>query len=177
MATTDALTGTITGKIEWSRAASLATGVELDATSRTFEQVFTAGTGANQIDRHFHTNILLAPSGSTTLDLTALVQQAFHGSSVSVSFARLKMLAIINDATTLGTDLHIDTSVAAGLLTPFDGSTTTLLRVAAGGAQLMADPLAAAWPVTGTTADILKFTNTDASNSLPFRIVLWGASA
>ena len=177
MATTDELTGKVTARLEWSRSASLVTGAETDADSRLFELALTDGTGTNEIDRHFHDQFLLAPSGSTTIDLTALTQPGYHGSSYTVTFARIKLIGVINLATTLGTDLHIDTSVTNGFIVPWDSSATTLHIIKAGSGVLMCDPLAGAWPVTAGTADILKFTNTDASNALSFRVVLFGASA
>ena len=176
MATTDELTGKATARFEWSRTASLVTGAETDATSRLFELALTAGTGSNQIDRHFHDQFTLAPSASTTIDLTALSQLGYHGSAYTVNFARVKVIAVVNLATIIGTDLHIDTSVTNAWIVPWDSSTTTLHKVKANSGILMVDPLAAAWPVTAGTADIMKFTNTSSTDTLTFRLALLGVS-
>jgi hypothetical protein len=170
----DTLSLEIKASVNWLFEETLDLSTLTDSSKLEYSQALADGTGSNQADKIWHDTRTLAASANDDLDLTALTQTV-HGSTVTISFARLKAIFIYNTATTAGEDLVLDSSVTGGILTPFNGSSASKLEVAAASPLLLANQ-GEGWAVTASTADILRITN-DGVGSIDYKIVLVGTSA
>jgi len=94
---------------------------------------------------------------------------------VAVAFARIKAIVIIAAAGNTN-DVVLGGAAAAQFFGPF-GAATDTIAVRPGGILVMAAPDATGWPVTPTTADILRVANGAGGTSVTFDIVIIGASA
>jgi hypothetical protein len=97
------------------------------------------------------------------------------GSVLSIGFAKVKALLIVNAATTAGDKLRLDSSVANGFRTPFAGSAASLLEIGPDSPLLLASKKDG-WTVTAGTGDILRIHNPGA-NPVTYKIAIVGTSA
>lgn len=134
-----------------------------------------SGTGANQADKQFNHSYTIANGANQDLDLTALVN-AF---GATVNFARVKLIAIRLVTATAGYYINVgggDDGSGNNAFINWVNHASDKIRVAAGGSLILMAPGAAAYVVTGGSADILRINNPNAA-SVFVEVVLVGASA
>lgn len=170
----DTLTSGIQAKIDWSFGEALDLSTVRDAASLEFNKSLADGTAVDTADKVWHDTRSITAGANDDLDMTALTHSIF-GSTVTISFAKIKAILIVNNSTTSGDELRIDTSVAAALLTPFASSATTKVEIGADSALLLSSKKDG-WAVTNTTADIIRIHNPNAG-TVSYSIVIIGTSA
>lgn len=142
--------------------------------SHQVDQVFAlalaAGVGVGNADTLLTKAINIAGSGSATVDLSGATPDAF---GANVAFADIQCLMLIA-ATGNVNDIVLGNAASAPWVGPFDAGTDTV-GVHPGGILLMADPKG--WPVTPTTADLLKLTNSSSGAAVTGILILIGRSA
>jgi hypothetical protein len=132
------------------------------------------GTGLDQADKLWHDQRTVAAGSDDDLDMTALANSIF-GSSVSISFAKVKAILIVNTSTTSGQVLRVG-GAGAGLAfaTPFNGSVTAVVEVGADSCLMLMNKKDG-WAVTPTTGDLLRVANPGAS-PVTYKVVIIGTS-
>ncbi len=125
------------------------------------------GTGTGQASKTFTDRRTIAGSATDSLDLTAVLLDAF---GAAISFAAIKTI-IISAATANGDNIEIGGNAAA--FATFMGSATETIVVKPGGILVLTTGEGAGYAVTATTADILDITNADA-DPVQYEIVLIG---
>lgn len=153
-----------------SNALALTTGIA--QINRTYQNLLSTGTGANQADRVYYAQPTVAASGTTTIDLAASVTDVF---GATVTFARIKAL-IIAAASGNTNNVIVGNAASNGFITWVGGATHTV-NVRPGGFLALAAPDATAYAVTAGTGDLLLFTNSGAGTSVTFDVILIGSSA
>lgn len=167
-----ALTASIVAKLEAEHTNALDLGTATLPITRTARAIFADGVGANQANVLWSDTRTLAASATEDLDLAgAALLNAF---GVAAVFARLK--AIYVKAASANTNDVIVGAGTSGIVGPF-ASATDALVVKPGGFILLCAPDAAGWPVTATTADILKVANSAAGTGVTYDIVLVGGAS
>lgn len=133
---------------------------------------WSSGVGANMVDILWSDQRTISASANDDLDLAAGLTDAFGN---SLTFVRVKFIYIKNVSADAATEIQIDQTVTNDWSTLFGGGAIIPLLT---GAWLAHEaPDAAAWLVTASTADLLRITNNDASNSAIYDITIMGASA
>lgn len=136
--------------------------------------LYTDGSGANQVTKRYDATIVLAASGTTTLDLAAGGLLDVYGNVFTVT--KLKAIIVISSDSTVNAganQLQITRPAANGV--PFFGSAGDFSVLNPGGVFLWADPGAAGVTVTAGTGDLITLTNSAGTNTITYRIVLLGA--
>lgn len=152
-----------------SSSQALATGVA--QLNKTYQQILTTGTGANQADRIYYTQPTVAASGNTTIDLAGSVVDIF---GATITFARIKGL-IVAAASGNTNNVIVGNAASNGFIT-WVGAATHTVNVRPGGFLALMAPDATAYAVTAGTGDLLLFTNSGASTSVTFDVILIGSS-
>lgn len=140
----------------------------LDYTKRI---TLTDGTGANQADKLWHDQRVIAASATDTLDLAGTLVDALGD---TVTLARVKAVLVVAAAAN-GDDVNVQQPATSGVplfLAAGDG-----ISVKPGGAFLWVAPDAAGVVVTGGTGDLLDLVNTDAAAQATVDVMIVGASA
>jgi len=130
------------------------------------------GTGLDQNDIVWHDVRTLSASSSEDLDMAGTLTDAFGN---TVTFSKIKGIVLNNQTTTAGCILE-----AGGGSNDFNawlGATGDKIKVGPNGLVVSWNPSLAGYSVTADTADILKITNTDSSNSITYQIVIVGTTA
>jgi hypothetical protein len=168
---------TIKASIRWLFQDALQSAAGLTTVSDTSEAAFSTdystGTGASLADLIWGQVRTLASSGNDDLDLTALTNTIF-GNTVTINFAKVKAILIINTNTVSGDDLVIDTSVTHGA-TFLTGGASGKVPIPSGAPMLLANEIAG-WAVTNGSNDVLRITN-NGSHNVTYKIVIIGTSA
>lgn len=131
------------------------------------------GVGVAAADKLFTDVRTLAASATESLDLSAGALTDPFGSVVT--FAQVK--AMIVRAADGNTNNVLVGGAASNAWATWAGDVTDVISVKPGGIFAIAAPGATGFPVTATTADLLKITNSGAGTSVTYTIVLLGASA
>lgn len=140
----------------------------LDYTKRI---TLTDGTGANQADKLWHDQRVIAASATDTLDLAGTLVDALGD---TVTLARVKAVLVVADAAN-GDDVNVQQPATNGVplfLAAGDG-----IGVKPGGAFLWVAPDADGVVVTDGTGDLLDLVNVNAAGQATVDIVIVGASA
>lgn len=137
---------------------------------QTFALALAAGVGVGNADTLLTKAINIAGSGSATVDLSGATPDAF---GANVAFAEIQVVMLIA-ATTNANNIVLGNGATDPWLGPFDAGTDTI-SVKPGGILLWADP--AGWPVTATTADLLKLANSSSGAAVVGTLILIGRSA
>lgn len=132
----------------------------------------TDGTGANQADMAWHDQRTLGAGASENLDLYGSLTDAFGS---TMNFARIKALQIVADSDN-GSTITVGGAAANPWYGIF-GAANDVLKIRAGSGCLFIAADATAWPVTDSSADILKVLNDDGGDTATYKIVIIGASA
>lgn len=125
------------------------------------------GTGTGQASKTFTDRRTIAGSATDTLDLTAVLLDAF---GAAITFTAIKAI-IIKAAADNGDDIEIGGNAAA--FASFMGAATETIIVKPGGLLVLTTGEGAGYAVTATTADMLDITNADA-DPVDYDIILIG---
>lgn len=131
-----------------------------------------SGTSNGQADLLFSDRRTIAASGTDDLDLAGSLQDAF---GQTITFARVKAIMVAADAANTN-DVVVGASATNTFVGPF-GSATHTIKVQPGNAFSIGAIGATAWPVTATTADLLRVANSAGGTSVTYEIAILGASA
>lgn len=134
----------------------------------------SSGPGAGQADRMWTDRRQIAASGTDDLDLVGTALLDVFG--VAVTFARVKGL-FIAAAETNTNNLIVGAAAGAPWAGLLNAAGTFTLKPGGSAAFIAGDNDAIAWPVTATTADLLRIANSAGSTVVDYDIVVIGASA
>ena len=146
-----------------------------DNAALEFRATFADGTSANQADRLWYDEREVAASSNDDLDLTALPRTLF-GNALSVEFAKIKAILVINLSTTSGDVLRVGgAGSGSAFAAPFAGDADAQVEAPPESPLLLVNR-GDGWTVTAGTGDILRIQNTAAS-PVSYRIAIIGTSA
>jgi hypothetical protein len=140
--------------------------------ARTYQMLYSTGTGAGSADRIFHDQRTIAISGTDDLDLAGVLTDVF---GATVTFARIK--AIVVAAASGNTNNVIVGGAASNQFLTWVGAATHTVTVRPGGFLALAATDATSYAVTAGTGDLLRIANSGAGTSVVYDIMLIGASA
>ena len=169
----DTLTAQIKSSLHWLFQESLDLATVEDDAKLEYDKTLADGTADDQADKVWHDSRTLAAAASDDLDLTALTHTIF-GSTVTISFAKIKAVLIINTSTTTGDDLTVG-GAAAQEWTAWVAAAGDKVRVPADSCLLISNKKTG-WTVTNGASDTLRITNAGA-NPVTYKIAVLGTSA
>lgn len=169
----DTLTSQIKASLAWLFQESLDLATVEDDAKLDYDRSFADGTGTDQADKIWHDSRTLAAGASDDLDLNTLTNSIF-GSTVTINFAKIKAILIVNVATTTGEDLTVG-GAASQEWTAWVGAGGDKVRVPADSCLLISNRKSG-WAVTNGASDTLRITNTGAG-PITYRIAILGTSA
>lgn len=167
-----ALTTTVALSTVAALTGALDLGQTVSTQTLTWGNNWTDGTGSGQADMIWSDTRTIAASGTDDLDLAGSLVGAL---GTTLTFARIKLIAISADAGNTN-NVVVGAAASAQFVGPFGASTHTH-AIKPGGMYATAAPGATGWPVTATTADLLRIANSGAGTSVTYSILLVGASA
>lgn len=167
----------LTSSVSIAASASLTAALDLGTATapvnvRKAVQLAT-GTGAGQADKVFSDRRSIAASSSEDLDLVGTLLDAFGG---TITFARIKGL-IVSAAAANVNNVVVGAAASAPWVTLLGATHTLTLRPGDSFCAMSGAANATGWPVTATTADLLKVANSGAGTAVSYDIVIIGASA
>ncbi len=169
----DTLTAQIKASLHWLFQESLDLATVEDDAKLEYDESLADGTADDQADKVWHDSRTLAAAASDDLDLTALVHTIF-GSTVTISFAKIKAILIVNTSTTTGDDLTVG-GAASQEWTAWVAAAGDKVRVPADSCLLISNKKTG-WTVTDGASDTLRITNAGA-NPVTYKIAVLGTSA
>jgi hypothetical protein len=171
----DTLAVDLKASLGWLFTESLDLTTVADNARLEYARSLADGTGADQADRLWHDQRTLAGSATENLDLTNLTHTLF-GSTVTINFAKVKAILLVNLASGPGEDLVIGGagSGANAWSAPFDGDADAKMIVPADSLVFLVNKKAG-WAVTNGSADILKIANLSGA-SVSYKIAIVGTS-
>lgn len=172
----DTLTVDVKASLHWLFQESLDLANVTDAARLEYARSINDGVAVDQADKLWHDQRTLASGASENLDLTALTQSVF-GSTVTISFARVKAILIVNLATAANEDLAVGGagSGANAWHAPFKNDPDAKVVVAADSVLLWVNKKNG-WTVINNSSDVLKIAN-DGLGSVTYRIAIVGTSS
>ena len=129
------------------------------------------GTGSNQADRVAYDDRTLGASASEDLDLQTLTATS---TGAAVGLVELRSITLKAGASN-GANLTVGPGSSNGLLSLF-ADPSDKIKLAPGATLTLVAPSDGAYPVSGTNK-VLSVSNTDASSSSSYSILLIGTSA
>jgi hypothetical protein len=169
----DTLTAQIKASLHWLFQETLDLATVADDAKLEYDKTLADGTGADQADKVWHDSRALAAAANDDFDLNALANTIF-GSTVTINFAKVKAILIVNLATTAGDDLTVG-GAASQEWTAWVGTAGDKVRVPADSCLLICNKKTG-WTVTGGASDTLRISNVGA-NPITYRIAVLGTSA
>ncbi len=171
----DTLSAELSLGLTWLLEDVLDTSTVADTARLAFATSWRDGTAVDQADQLWHAQQTLAASGVVSLDLTNLSRTVFGG-SLTVNFAKVKALVLVNLATTSGLDLLIGGAGVGGnaWAAPFNGDKDAKLVLPADSALVLVNRKSG-WTVTNASSDVLKIENPQAS-AITFKAALIGTT-
>lgn len=130
---------------------------------------FTAGSGSGQINKVFHDQRQLGPSGTEDIDLSGALVDAL---GVTLAFTAIKAI-YVKAAAANTNNVVIGNTAATQFLGPF-GAATHTLAVPPGGVFLVTFP-GAGWTVGAGATDLLKILNSGAGTGVTYDITFLGS--
>lgn len=130
------------------------------------------GTGLGQADMMWHDARQIAASSNDDLDLTGSLAGILSG---TLAFVRVKLIAVYAKPSNTN-NVVIGNHPTAAFVGPF-GAAAHTEAVRPGGLHLSACSDATGWPVTATTADILRIANSAGGTVVDYEVVIIGATA
>ncbi len=172
----DTLTVDIKASLHWLFQDALDLATVTDTARLEYGRTISDGVTVDQADKLWHDERTLASGASENLDLTALTNSVF-GSTVTINFARVKALMIVNLATTPNEDLAVGGAGSGGngWHAPFKGNADARVVVSADSTLLWINKKHG-WTVINDLSDILKIAN-DGLGSVTYKIAIVGASS
>ncbi|GAA3877825.1 hypothetical protein GCM10022243_48170 [Saccharothrix violaceirubra] len=138
----------------------------------SYARTWTSGTAAGQADLVWGDTNTLAASATTDVDLAGSLTGPLGG---TITFARVKAILLTADAGNAN-NVVLGAAASNAFVGPFGASTHTV-AVQPGGSVLLVAPGATAWPVTASTADLLRVANSGAGTAVTYSLLIVGASA
>jgi len=169
----DTLTSQIKASLNWLFQESLDLATVADDAKLEYDKSFADGTAADQADKVWHDSRTLGVGANDDLDLNALANTIF-GSTVTINFAKVKAILIVNTATTAGEDLTVG-GAAAQEWTAWVGAAGDKVRIPADSCLLITNRKNG-WTVTNGASDTLRITNAG-TGSITYKIAILGTSA
>lgn len=173
---TTSLSTTVKLVLSWIHKNALDLGEVKDANSLVLEDTLADGIALDEADAIWHDRRTLAAGANDDLDLAGALADAF---GKTLTFARIKAIAIQNRTATAGVNLEIgggDDGAGNNAFASWLGDASDKLQVGPEGGLLLWNPSLAAYAVTAGTGDILRIHNASGSDSAEYDIVLVGAS-
>lgn len=166
----------LTTKIKLDAVAVLTGAPDMGASSATlslpYSRDLSSGTATGQADLVFTDSHTLAASATIDYDLAGSLLSA-----LGTAFTPARIKAIILEADAGNTNnVVLGAAASAQFVGPF-GATTHTIAVPPGGAIALIAPGTTAWPVTATTADLLRVANSGGTTGVTYKILIVGASA
>jgi hypothetical protein len=162
-----------TGAVQVNLTADLLNPLDIGsgtyAVRYTPSNVFGDGTGANQIKEIFTDTRTLSASASENLDLAGVLTDVF---GTVLSFVKIKAICITADPGNTN-DVIIGNHATAAALLGF-GAAAHTWAIKPGGMFLTTAPDANGYPVTATTADMIKVLNSAGGTSVTYTICIMG---
>lgn len=169
----DTLAVNLKASVDWLFKETLDLSSVADVSSLVYQAPLADGTAADLADKIWHDQMAsIAAAATTALDLTALTSTIF-GSSVTINFAKVKAILIVNLATVAGEKLQIDTTVANGF-TSITGGAAGKIEIGPDSACLLCNKKDG-WATSGANK-VLGIKNVGAAAQTP-KIVIVGTSA
>ncbi|HEY4309850.1 MAG TPA: hypothetical protein VGN12_10400 [Pirellulales bacterium] len=169
----EALSAEISASLLWLFQDTLGLTTIADASRLEYDAQLSDGAGAGQADLIWHDLRTVVAGGHDDLPLAALPQTIF-GSAVTVDFATVKGVLIVNANTTSGDDLLVGAAATHAWSAPF-GTATDRVHVPAGSCLLLVNKNDG-WTVAVGTSDTLRVTN-PGSDDIQYKVVLVGVRA
>jgi len=141
-----------------------------DSLSKSFRDSLATGTVLDQADRMWHDNRTLSAT-SEDIDLAGGVTD---GLGASVTFVKVKCIAIFNNSTTAGDNLTVG-GAAATQFVNWVGDATDKIVIGPGGCFLLWNPSLAGYAVGAGASDLLKVDS--GANEIEYDIIIIGTSA
>lgn len=167
-----ALTTTINAGVNAFLTGSSDLGPQTSPQFLSLAKQLVSGTLAGQADLVWGDTNTLTASSTTDIDLSGTLTSALGG---AVVFARVKLIMLVAAAGNTN-NVVLGGAASAQFLGPF-GAATHTAAAQPGDGLLFTATGATAWPVTATTADLLRVANSGAGSSVTYSILLIGASA
>lgn len=135
-----------------------------------FATSWASGVGASQSDVVWGDERTIAASGTDDLDLAG----SLVGALGTVVFARVKLIAVTASAANTNNVL-VGAAASAQFVGPF-GANTHTIAVTPGNGFMITNSTAAGWPVTATTADLLRIANSGGTTGVTYTILIIGGA-
>jgi hypothetical protein len=131
---------------------------------------FADGSGANQANKLFTDQRVIAASGNEALDLAGVLTDAL---GQATSFTKVRAILVKASAANVN-DVLVGGAASNGFATMF-GDATDVLKVKPGGFVLLVAPDANGYAVTAATGDQLKVANSGAGTGVTYDILILGS--
>lgn len=168
------MAATLAGNIKVSADFTYSNALDLtttkDVISQAFSNVFTSGTGDDQVDLIWHDQRTVSASSTDSLDLAGSLSDAFGN---TLTFVELKGI-IIRAAS--GNTNNVVVGGNANPVVGWVSDATDEIVIKPGGLFCLTAP-GTGHTVTASTGDILDVANSGAGASVTYDIILIGASA
>jgi hypothetical protein len=172
----DTLAVDVRASVQWLFQEALDLSTVTDAARLEYAGSLVDGTATDQADKLWHDERTLAAGTSENLDLTSLASPLFGG-TVTIAFAKVKVLLIVNTSTVAGNVLLVGGAGAGGngWGAPWDNNADAKAAVPGDAALLLVNKKSG-WAVANGSADVLKIANSG-TGSVTYRIAIVGTSA
>lgn len=134
-------------------------------------QVFSNGTGLDQITQIFSDQRTLAASATEDLDLAGGLTNAL---GTTLTFTKIRGL-IVRAAVANTNNVLVGGAATNQFVTPFGGTAHTV-TVRPGGLLMLLAPDATGYAVTAGTGDLLKIANSSSGTSVLYDLILLGTT-
>lgn len=171
-ATGQTITGNVTFNAAFTEAVSAGVIVPYQVPATISSNLsYANGTGSGQVDT-LYAKALTLSGATTTIDLTSLTDPA----GVSINFARVRELIVVNTATTAGYDVKVESGASNGWSVLPPSSAPVYARY--GGILRISDPTSTGGGngnVVGSTSKTITFD--PGSNTVTINVLIVGGSA
>lgn len=130
---------------------------------------YTSGTGANMSNMIWTDTRTLTASSTENLDLAGVLTDSF---GAAITFTAVKGIMVV--AASGNTNDVLVGGAASAAFVNWVSDATDKVIVQPGGVFCIGTGKAAGYPVTATTADILKIANSSSGTSVTYDIIIWG---
>lgn len=137
----------------------------------SYSASLTSGTGTGQANGVHSERYTIAASGTQVINLSTVTDDLGQ----SVAFTAIKLI-VVRGADANAADVTFKPNSSGGFVAPFNATADTL-KLAPGGCIVLANPAAAGWTVTATTADKLLLTNTSGAAAATVDVMIVGQGA
>lgn len=145
-----------------------------DKLSKSFRDNLATGAGKDQADLMWHDTDTLNSGNSYSIDID-LAGTLTDGLGDTVTFAKVKLIAIFNKATQAGFTLNVGGDATETAFINWVANFSDEVVVGPGGCFLLFNPSLAGYAVTAGSGDILQIANSD-SHEIEFDVVIIGTS-